>query len=94
MGLITFPERVGLVRRIVVGALAILFVQSLIATMPLLLVDHWMFVSRSGCVVIRYRDAGNDIYEPRAWIPYPLLIAITLLPPLVGWLLARRRPHV
>jgi transcription elongation factor GreA-like protein len=78
-----FSRHVTIARWVVLLVLVVLFVQSLLFPMELIHTYHLSIGSALACLVILSRD--SDIFVARAWIPYPVLIGLVLLAPIMAW---------
>lgn len=72
----------------VAGLLAALCAQSLIKPVELFHSHELSIYSDRACAVLLTRE--SDIFVDRAWIPYPLLVLLVFLPPVIGWLQHRK----
>jgi hypothetical protein len=86
--LFELSQHISVGRWIALFALLALFIQSLLFPLELFHTYHLAIGSTWGCAVLASRD--SDIFVARAWLPYPLFIAIALLHPILAWSRVRR----
>ena len=86
--LFELSQHITVGRWIAVCALLVLSVQSLVLPLELFHSYHLSIYSVWGCAVLLARD--SDIFVPRAWLPYPLFVAVVLVQPFLAWRRVRR----
>jgi len=77
--LFELTKHITIGRWFILWILLALCIQSLLYPMEGFRIDNLWVSSARGCVVLATRE--SDIFVPRAWLPYPLFMAVVLLHP-------------